>query len=173
MNFDTVEIILIAIMIAFGFAAIYVTKRKPKAKIPKVQITQTTVKMAENWTVFYLDKEGNCINSAQIPQSDEAFIIGSSPEADFIILNKKVSRKHLIVIANNGGLSVSDNKSSNSTFRNGKKILGCPIENKQLLWLADSPIVFIAPGTATDEKMLKMLFKSNTEKFGIPEIISQ
>ncbi len=171
MNFDTTEKILLVIMFLFGIAAIYVTKKSSQA--PKSKISMKTINVAENWTVFSMDKDGNCVNSAYIPKSEDSFIIGTSPEADLRILNNLVSRKHLIVITSGNKIVVSDNNSSYSTFSNGVRIIDSSIKNKQVIWLADSPVIFVAPGTYTDEQMLKALIKQNIEEYGVPEIIKE
>ncbi|MBR3780753.1 MAG: FHA domain-containing protein [Clostridia bacterium] len=170
MKFDTTETILLLIMILFGIVAVYVTKRKPEAKKPETKVEAKTVKIAEGWTVFNMDKEGNCVNSASIPQTEDSFIIGTSPDSDFRILNKLVSRRHLIVVNTDNGMMISDNNSSYSTFINGNRIIDSPVENGQVVWLADSPVIFIAPGTYTDEKKLKALTIQNIRDYGVPVI---
>lgn len=170
MEFDTLEIVLLVIMFCLGFAAIFVTKKKPAPKEREVEVTTKTLKMAEGWMVFAMDKEGNCVNSAQIPQSEESFIIGTSPDADFRILNRFVSRRHLIVTVTDEDSFFSDNNSSYSTFCKGTRVSDGEMKNKQVVWLADSPIIFIAPGTSTDEQMLKALLKNDIDEHGIPKI---
>lgn len=173
MNFDTTEIILFLIMFLFGSVAVYVTKRKPKVKKPETEIVVKTLKVAEGWTVFNMDKEGNCVNSASIPQSEASFIIGTSPDSDFRILNKFVSRKHLIVVTADNGIVISDNNSSYSTFINGDRIIDSPIKNNQVVWLADSPVIFVASGTYTSENKLKSLIIQNIKDYGVPDITKE
>lgn len=62
----------------------------------------------------------------------DTVLIGRSPENDIQIIDRSVSRVHLKVLNKGGRYSVTDLKSKNGTFVNGKSITpGLPVEVKE------------------------------------------
>ncbi|MGB3480202.1 MAG: GGDEF domain-containing protein [bacterium] len=59
----------------------------------------------------------------KLPINKGRFIIGRADDADLVISNKDVSRRHAAVICDGSNFSIEDLDSTNGTFVNGKRII--------------------------------------------------
>ena len=172
MNLDKTESFLLIIFLVLVIVALLTRRKKPAAGASKnAEEKIRKHKLLTQWTVYSMDIDGNCRSSAVVPVGTKAdYVIGVAPEADFRILSKFVSRKHLILNATLLNMTARDNDSGHSTFHQGKKIDSVNIENKTVLWLADVPVIFMAPKWEYNEAVLAEILKNDIEAYGVPEI---
>ena len=172
MNLDKTESFLLIIFLVLLIVALLTMRKKPAADASKnAEEKIRKHKLITQWTVYSMDIDGNCRSSAVVPVgTKQDYIIGTSPESDFRILSKYVSRKHLILNATLLGVTARDNDSGYLTFHQGKRVDSLKIENKTVLWLADVPVIFMAPKWEYNDVVLAEILKNDIEAYGIPDI---
>jgi FHA domain/zinc-ribbon domain len=75
--------------------------------------------------------------------SRERTRIGRSPECEIFLDDVTVSRKHAVVVGNNGVFSVDDQGSLNGTFVNRRRIDNAPLENGDELQIGKYRLTFL------------------------------
>ncbi len=75
--------------------------------------------------------------------SRERTRIGRSPECEIFLDDVTVSRKHAVVVGNNGVFSVDDQGSLNGTFVNRRRIDSAPLENGDELQIGKYRLTFL------------------------------
>ncbi len=78
---------------------------------------------------------------------DGRLIVGRDPSCDFVVVDPRVSRRHLEILAEGGRLAVRDLESSNGTRLNGATIETARLAIGDVLAIGDSELA--VEGTAT------------------------
>ena len=79
------------------------------------------------------------------------FIIGRSVRNNFQLRNPDISRRHVIIHADNGALIIEDLNSANGTLLNGKRIKTAQIYPDDLVQLGSAMFIFrVSPDNKTE-----------------------
>ncbi len=78
------------------------------------------------------------------------FTLGRNESADLPIPSSRVSREHAVIVREGGGYRVRDLGSTNGTYVNGRRIDEAPLEDGDLLVVADVEFTFFAGENQTE-----------------------
>lgn len=78
------------------------------------------------------------------------FTLGRNESADLPIPSSRVSREHAVIVRDEGGYRVRDLGSTNGTYVNGQRIDDAPLEDGDLLVVADVEFTFFAGAHHTE-----------------------
>lgn len=84
------------------------------------------------------------------PIASFPFTLGRNESADLPIPSSRVSREHAVIVREAGGYRVRDLGSTNGTYVNGRRIDEAPLEDGDLLWIADVEFTFFAGAHQTE-----------------------
>jgi pSer/pThr/pTyr-binding forkhead associated (FHA) protein len=73
----------------------------------------------------------------------ERTVIGRSPDCDIFLDDVTVSRKHALLVQENGRFRIEDQSSLNGTFVNKKRIDSSPVENGDELQIGKYRLTFL------------------------------
>ncbi len=99
------------------------------------------------------------------------FCIGRSDTADLRIDSTRVSRKHAIVDRAAEGYCVRDNGSTNGTFLNGQRIDEAPLEDGDMLVIADVEFSFFSGAAATPEQTATLVMPQAAQRAVGPGVV--
>jgi len=96
----------------------------------------------------YIPAEGGPPERTPIPSFP--FTLGRNESADLPIASSRVSREHAVILRDGGGYRVRDLGSTNGTYVNGRRIDEAPLEDGDLLVVADVEFTFFAGAHRTE-----------------------
>lgn len=174
MRFLNIILVLIALFM-FALLVITVINNRKKVNIANENYgddeDDEPVFNTSKLKAFVLDLDGNIYDFAEIPPSEDAFVIGSSPEkTDLRVVEQGVSKTHLHVYAGGSPEYVWDNNSKYGTFHNGEKVKKVYVEEMILVWLAQTPVVIARKGENVAPESVKDFYLKEKSEHGIPEI---
>jgi len=100
------------------------------------------------------------------PLSSFPFTLGRSEAADLTVDSGRVSREHAMIVSEEGKYRVRDLGSTNGTFLNGRRIDEAPLEDGDLLVLADIEFSFFAGRPQAPQSMVTQVMQAERSRSG-------
>jgi len=119
-----------------------------KSKNPPARLPASETHEEEQETHGWLVSTEASEPEIKIPITELPFILGRSIRNNYQLRNPDVSRRHLIIHADNGGLLIEDLNSANGTLLNGARIKTGHLNPGDLIQLGSTLFVFRGPPIA-------------------------
>ncbi len=89
---------------------------------------------------------GEGLQTRLIPLEDKITHVGRGLTADVRIEDQGVSRTHAIIVRHGRHARILDNRSSNGTYLNGRRIIATNLQNGDVIWIGPVALQYVEVG---------------------------
>jgi FHA domain len=89
---------------------------------------------------------GDGVNARLIALEDKITHVGRGLTADIRIEDQSVSRTHAIIVRHGRHARILDNRSSNGTYLNGRRVIATNLHNGDLIWIGPIVLQYVEVG---------------------------